>query len=376
MQSVSENNIHTWRAFMKTPFILAWLLMIASSVFAQATVTITGTDLSPAFSPGTSTPVVSLSFSAIVGSPQIYKIKVDRTGTATDTDVPTAKLYEDVNQNNIVDAGDVLIDSAWFSSGTLLFRIDSYYYPSSSKNLLIVYNVAAVANTNNTIGANLAAGYITGGNLTVIIFTGVTSGDQPLPVGLTSFDALVQNNIVNLKWSTATEVNVYKFEVERKAAAQNKIGNIWEKISEISANGNSNSTKSYSYEDKNLEAGDYQYRLKTIDLNGSFSYSNSAFAKISAPEKFVLSQNYPNPFNPSTNISYQLPADGNVSLKIYDAIGREVSTLVNTFQKAGYHNLKFDASQFSSGIYFYRLIFGSTDSGNNYTEIKKMILVR
>ena len=115
--------------------------------------------------------------------------------------------------------------------------------------------------------------------------------------------------------------------------------------------------------------------------NGGLYKSNNIIDAIekptkALPDKFFISQNYPNPFNPSTNISYSLPADGNVSLKIYDALGREASTLIDKFQKAGYHNLTFDASQLSSGIYFYRLIYSSADSKNNYTAIKKMILIR
>ena len=205
-------------------------------------------------------------------------------------------------------------------------------------------------------------------------FTFGDKGVNALPVEIYSFASeIVDERNVLLKWFTATEVNAFKFEIERRSESGKTS---WEKVSEISANGNSNSERSYSYKDKNLETGDYLYRLKTVDLNGTFSYSKSISVKISLPEKFVLSQNYPNPFNPSTNISYSLPADGNVSLKIYDELGREVSILTDKFQKAGYHNLTFDASQLSSGIYFYRLIYSSTDSKNNYSAVKKMILIR
>jgi hypothetical protein len=91
---------------------------------------------------------------------------------------------------------------------------------------------------------------------------------------------------------------------------------------------------------------------------------------IAAPDKFELFQNYPNPFNPSTKIEYQLPSDGIVSLRIYNMLGQEVSTLVNEQQESGYKSVEWNASQVSSGIYFYRLQCGS------YSSMKKMMMVK
>jgi hypothetical protein len=87
-----------------------------------------------------------------------------------------------------------------------------------------------------------------------------------------------------------------------------------------------------------------------------------------SPKEYVLSQNYPNPFNPTTNIEYTIPKDGNVSLKVYDIEGREVATLINKYQNAGTYITMWDASNFSSGVYFYRIISGS------YVETKRMVL--
>ncbi|MCC6865484.1 MAG: T9SS type A sorting domain-containing protein [Ignavibacteria bacterium] len=88
------------------------------------------------------------------------------------------------------------------------------------------------------------------------------------------------------------------------------------------------------------------------------------------PQKFTLSQNYPNPFNPSTTIKYSLPKGENVKLVVYDALGREVKTLVNEFKNSGVYSVNFDASSLSSGIYFYKIEAGS------FTETKKMLLVK
>jgi hypothetical protein len=85
---------------------------------------------------------------------------------------------------------------------------------------------------------------------------------------------------------------------------------------------------------------------------------------------FLLFQNYPNPFNPSTIISYQLPMTSNVSLKVYDILGRELVTLVNQRQSAGVYQVDFNATRFASGVYFYRL------TANENSEIRKMMLMK
>lgn len=87
-------------------------------------------------------------------------------------------------------------------------------------------------------------------------------------------------------------------------------------------------------------------------------------------KEFALNQNYPNPFNPSTTVKWQIPKSGLVSLKIYDVLGREVVTLVNEEVGAGKHESVFDASRFSSGVYFYQLKVGE------FIRTKKMILIR
>ena len=88
------------------------------------------------------------------------------------------------------------------------------------------------------------------------------------------------------------------------------------------------------------------------------------------PDNFVLSQNYPNPFNPSTVISYQLPVNSLVSLKVFDMLGREVSVLVDGMQSAGLHMVEFNASNIPSGIYIYRLEAGNTSLTRRMTLLK------
>jgi hypothetical protein len=90
----------------------------------------------------------------------------------------------------------------------------------------------------------------------------------------------------------------------------------------------------------------------------------------SLPTSYSLAQNYPNPFNPSTQITYDIPKDGLVNIAVYDVLGREVSTLVNKFEKTGRYSVTFDASNINSGVYFYKI------SAGGFTETKKMILIK
>lgn len=193
-----------------------------------------------------------------------------------------------------------------------------------------------------------------------------TQWDAVLPVELTSFTASVSNRNVNLNWSTATEINNSGFEVERKSENSN-----WQTVGFIKGNGTTTSTHAYSFTDKNLSEGKYSYRLKQIDFNGAFEYSNVIEAEISSSVKeFSLNQNYPNPFNPSTSIQYAIGSRQFVTLKVYNLLGKEVASLVNETKEAGSYSLNFDASDLPSGIYIYKLQAG------NFTQTRKMTLMK
>jgi Subtilase family/Secretion system C-terminal sorting domain len=196
--------------------------------------------------------------------------------------------------------------------------------------------------------------------------------DHALPVELTSFSVLIKEDNTVLEWETATEVNNYGFEIERKPVkdiSSNQINN-WGKIGFVSGYGNSNSPKLYSFKDKELYGGNkFAYRLKQIDIDGKFEYSDVIEVNIQ-PENIVLNSNYPNPFNPTTKISFSLPQSAEISLKVYNVLGREVKNLVNEVKEAGVYSAEFDASNLSSGVYYYTL------SSGDFTQTKKMILVK
>lgn len=201
------------------------------------------------------------------------------------------------------------------------------------------------------------------------------SGESELPVELTSFSATTIGLMVKLNWNTATEINNYGFEIERKLKVKSQTTDQWTKIGFVEGNGNSNSPKFYSFIDKKISGSGLFYRLKQIDNDGHFEYSSIIEISNIKPLKFKLEQNYPNPFNPSTQISFSLPKSGFVSLKIYSAVGELISTLVNENKDEGYYNIKWSPSDdkgnsLASGMYLYRL---QTES---FVETKKMILLR
>lgn len=188
--------------------------------------------------------------------------------------------------------------------------------------------------------------------------------NHPLPVELSAFNAKVMGNSVSLSWRTETEINSSMFVVERFN------NNVWNVVEQITAAGNSNSPKDYSYVDKDLASGKYQYRLKMIDADGSYQYSKIVEAEITLPTEFSLSQNYPNPFNPTTQINYSLPFDTEVRLDVYTSNGELVRTLVNEAQSAGSHTVEFNASDLASGTYIYRMI------AKDFVQTRKMILIK
>jgi len=190
-----------------------------------------------------------------------------------------------------------------------------------------------------------------------------------VPVELSYFTADLIDNQVVLKWQTATEVNNSGFEVERF------VDTSWEKIVFIEGQGTTSEKTDYIYIDENFPQSELQYRLKQIDLDGTFTYSHVASVNAVLPSAIKLYQNYPNPFNPSTTIKFTVSSVieseiSNTKLLVYDILGREVATLVNQKLQPGDYEVEFNGVGLSSGIYYYVL---QTDSK---TISKKMILMK
>jgi len=234
-------------------------------------------------------------------------------------------------------------------------------------------------NTPGIVGVDAVIHLISENIYIDIKFTAWTSGASgggfayerstppPVPVELTEFKATVTDGDVVLNWQTATEVNNYGFSLERKSGIENRE---WEEIGFVNGHGNSNSPKEYSFVDVDNFSGKIQYRLKQIDTDGQFDYSPVVEVTIEEQTDFAVKQNFPNPFNPSTQIEFNIPNNSNVEVKVFNVLGMEVATLLNEHRQAGVHKVEFDASNLSSGIYFYRVV-----SGKN-SMIRKMVLLR
>lgn len=201
----------------------------------------------------------------------------------------------------------------------------------------------------------------------------VETGWYILPVELSEFSANINKNIVSLNWTTSSETNNQGFDIERQDT-RSETQDIWIKAGYVKGNGNTKEPMSYTFSER-LETGHYKYRLKQIDFNGGVNFHELKSEVVAGiPTAYSISQNYPNPFNPVTNIDFELPYDGKVSILLYDISGREVGKLVNEVKTAGYHTIHFNGSGLSSGMYFYRI--NAEGGGQSFVATKKLLLIK
>ncbi len=204
-------------------------------------------------------------------------------------------------------------------------------------------------------------------NVFQLIETWAITNNPPLPVELVSFTVNVNGDAIVLNWETATEVKNYGFEIERSIEETD----YWRMIGFVEGHGNSNSPKHYNFSDRDIgQSGKYYYRLKQINNDGTFEYSDVVTVTFGVPVLFALSQNYPNPFNPTTKIYYSTPKEAFININLYDVLGNKIANLVHSVKPKGRHEVIFDANIVSSGIYYYRM------QADNYVDIKKMIILK
>jgi hypothetical protein len=186
-----------------------------------------------------------------------------------------------------------------------------------------------------------------------------------VPVELFAFSAYVASGNVVLNWITETELNNQKFVVERRISEGQFVT-----IGNIQGNGTTTERKYYSFTDASVEAGKYFYRLKQVDFDGSFEYSNEVSAEVTAPIQFALDQNYPNPFNPTTSISFSLAEQSFVKLAVYNLLGEVVQVLKNENMNIGSYDVSFDAASLPNGMYLYKI------ETAKFTSVRKMMLMK
>ncbi|HAB54334.1 MAG TPA: hypothetical protein DCE80_19500 [Ignavibacteriales bacterium] len=196
-------------------------------------------------------------------------------------------------------------------------------------------------------------------------YEGNLIGAYVVPVELISFTAQADNRNVILRWITATELNNNGFEIQRGVENSDFVT-----IGFVRGSGTTTTQNDYSYTDNDLVDSKYFYRLKQVDFSGIYEYSNIVEIDVRDLDEYALEQNYPNPFNPTTNIGYVLKEKNDVKLVLLNGIGEEIEVIVNEQQDKGYHKIAFDASNYPSGVYFYKIKAGV------YISVRKMLLIK
>lgn len=346
---------------------------------------ISGGEGTVSFNDDDNTTAISINLEADAGSGQIDVYRYDDAPA----DLITSK---DINlTQNIV--GNVsnyrwIIESSSLASsftGTIRFKVSDI--PNSGINDPNTVTVYSRPTPGSGTFSALPTSYDSDSDEIIADITSFSefafgSEEDPLPVEITFFSgSLCNENTVELVWQTATEVNNFGFSIERSFDWMNDGLDDWSEIGFVQGHGTTNSPKEYSFTDDltlNPNLNQVSYRLKQIDLDGTFAYSKVVtvdLTNITSVEddikyEFAVEQNYPNPFNPTTQIIYSIPYTSLVRLIIYDLLGCEVKTLVNEFQNAGRYSVDFNAVGLASGIYFYRLKSGQ------FSETRKLILLR
>ena len=274
---------------------------------------------------------------------------------------PIALLDDENNKIYVVYTQDVGGDDIMYKYSSTT----SISYPTGDGIELIsntIHNWNDATSTKQNFNNEVVILVSSGSN----IWQGVIAGIGPLPVELAYFTAALNDYEIKLRWRTETEINNYGFYIERTEENSD-----WLVLGFVEGHGNTNSPKHYSFVDSDIyESADYYYRLKQIDNDGTFEYSDVVNVTVGVPVLFALSQNYPNPFNPHTRIDYTLPEQQNVSLIVYSILGELVKELVNEVKPAGTYTVTFDASKLPSGVYFYRL------QTENFSANRKMTVLK
>ncbi|GJQ32883.1 MAG: hypothetical protein HBSAPP04_17220 [Ignavibacteriaceae bacterium] len=181
------------------------------------------------------------------------------------------------------------------------------------------------------------------------------SSNAPLPVELVGFTATHKYGTISLNWQTATEIDNYGFEIERKSSATG-----WQKIGFVEGHFTTNSPKYYNFTDRPTGTGKIQYRLKQIDNDGSFEYSPVVEVDLSGmlPREIEI-KNFPNPFNPETNINITIPENADATVDVYNSTGEKVATLfTGKLNSSETRAFKFDGTDLPSGMYIINVTAG------------------
>ncbi|NUN08748.1 MAG: T9SS type A sorting domain-containing protein [Ignavibacteriaceae bacterium] len=298
---------------------------------------------------------------AMLANPQLVQIANNNDSDFVTVSVPSVKLYDQTVAFSATVTptptnGTITLD---FPAGNVVSS-----YPGSAQ--LRIKTSGSVTLGSYTLrikgeGPNGIPVHYRTVNLTV---------EDEIPVEFAAFTYSLDASGIRLDWQTATETNNRGFEIQRKVRVGSQIA-VWETVGFIAGAGNTTETQRYTWSDNEVsKVGTYFYRLKQVDFDGSFSFSDIVEVEVTTPMQYDLGANFPNPFNPSTKIKYYLPEASFVEISVYDVLGNKISELVNENISAGAHEVSFNAGGISSGTYVYEMKAG------NFVKRNKMLLVK
>jgi hypothetical protein len=271
-----------------------------------------------------------------------------------------------------------LLISSYFSRSNLFSVMDEFpisLQPLESKIVQIQFLPDTIGIFSDDIHLRIQEG----NEMIAQVISVVGNSDPIIPIELTSFTAASEPGKVKLAWSTATETNNFGFDIERASSSTTPLFDEWVPIGFIPGSGTTTEPKEYFYVDNvaDITAQSLAYRIKQIDFDGTFEYSDEVLVDNIVPGHFILKQNFPNPFNPSTIIQYVISSRQFVVLKVYDVLGNEIAILVNEEKPAGIYEVEFSRDLIhqtangglASGVYFYQL------RAEGIIETKKMLMI-
>ena len=297
----------------------------------------------------------------------------------------TLQLWFDLDSLEMATFRDYRYAPSFPYSGIQVHRF-SGFLSTNATELTIIYNFPqeVTANVKDSFGG-ISFNQDLSGSGSYTFPTGVSGAiltmyyDNVIPIELTSFTASVLQNekVVQLNWTTATEKNNSGFKIQKQiGSGQSAVGN-WKVIGFVLGFGTTTEPKSYSFIDKDITTGTYKYRLKQIDFDGSFIYSNEIEVEVDfSPKEFVLYQNYPNPFNPSTTIKFSIPEASRIKINIYNSIGEAIENLADGSYEPGNYEVKWNAQNYPSGIYFYTFEANNSNGTQVHRETRKIVYLK
>ena len=306
--------------------------------------------------------LISCRVGEVLTLPWIDGFRCNTQGTTNTNDILNAKIY--TTDSSPYFYPKTLIGSAYNNpSGEFVINGTSSLMNNKVKYYWLTYDISTNAQLGNSVDA-VCSRVLSSASPLPDVDTSLAGSvcviEAPTPVELSSFSYSYLNNTILFNWITASELNNSGFEIYRN--------NIF--ISFIKGNGTYLGNRIYSFIDDKPLTGKNNYKLYQLDLSGEKKLIKSVDVDFNQSINFQLNQNYPNPFNPGTAINFSVPVPANVTLKIYDILGKEILTLVNENKPRGNYTVEFNAANLPTGIYLYRLAAGK------YSQLKKMILLK